>query len=102
MPKDLVDTEATKMWNELLEAVEYIRNNDAHDAALHAVSILRALPISPGKCVWTEQATCYWTTTCGHDFSDDDGISFKWCGYCGGKLVEQQAKWAPDDNGPDR
>ena len=56
----------------------------------------------PGECTWTEQATCYWTTTCGHDFSDDDGISFKWCGYCGGKLVEQQAKWAPDDNGPDR
>ena len=69
-----------------------------------AAERIRALPSAapPGKCTWTETATCYWTTSCGHDFTDDDGISFKWCGYCGGKLVEQQAKWAPDDNGPDR
>ena len=94
---------AVALCASVLRTVSKSNVNDWSTKIRACIAAIRFLPAAPtGECVWTEKAACYWTTTCGHDFSDDDGISFKWCGYCGGKLIEIKKRWAPDDKGPDR
>lgn len=46
------------------------------------------------RCVWTEDGDGVFQTACGHSFVfDTDGPvenKQRFCGYCGGKLVEDR------------